>query len=454
MMPQLPESTRAERWSDVAPKFHRLRKNRLILDGVIVLVATMSVNALNLVFTLSMTRQLGISSFGTLYLMMTIFAAGAVFLSIITTVVARLTAESRRKQDEAGLSLLAGSTLTKSALAALGACALILAAGPVMDGFFHLEGLAIVVSLATFVAVQIVLLGMRGILQGLEAFGPLAVSLVTEAVLRTGLAVLWVWMGYGVEGALYAYVLGAGFSLAYTILQISKKTGLRFGGTQLEFGKVLSLAGRVTGATLSLAALSSVDVVLVKHYFVGADPGLYGVVAASGRMLLLAASFVPMIVLPKAAAVAGRESSAKQLLLPAGLAVVGISAAGIAIFGLFPEEIVRLMGGANYLAATQFVLGYGIAMAILGLSGVIVAYRIGLNDFRFVPPIVSLVVAEALAIVWFHSSLAQIVHVVIGANVLALCIVLVGVTGSASRAKEKISKGDRILRLEEVMETM
>jgi len=386
--------------------------------------------------------------------MMTLFAASANLLSITTTITARLTAETRTKRFAVGLEELAGSWLRASGLFGIFLGLMILALGPILDRFFLVEGQAVVISLALLVALQVVLLSMRGVLQGVEAFGVLAVSLASEAAFRTGFAIVSVKLGFGVGGALYAYVLGAAISLGYTLVILQKRGGFKFGGAQLRFQKVFKLTWGVAGATISLAALSSVDVLLVKHYFVGAEPGLYGIVAASGRILLLAASFVPVIVLPKAAAGAASGRSARDLLLPAGLAVIGISIVGLLAFGMFPEFVVRLMGGSGYLAASRFILGYGSAMSVLGLSAVVVAYRIGLNDFRFVPATLSVVVLEVVGIVFFHGSITQIIWIVVGANLLALCAILCGVASASKRAKEAISKADHMLRLEEVIETM
>jgi O-antigen/teichoic acid export membrane protein len=136
-------------------------------------------------------------------------------------------------------------------------------------------------------------------------------------------------------------------------------------------------------------------------------------------------AFIPTIVLPKASA---RRSDGRRTgsLLIASLGTASlIIVAGLAITGLFPRFVVTFLAGRAFADAGAFVLPYTFALGVLALANVTAMYNIGLHRFDFVVPLAAIAVAEIIAVVALHQSVAQVLYILCIGHALALAATLI-----------------------------
>ncbi len=398
-------------------------------------------------FHVVLSREFGLARYGALYTVISIATFIGTMGSILTIIVARLVAELR--DDPARLALLCGSSLRKSAYIGVLAFLVMAALTVPLSHFLRLPDLAVALFLAIYAGMQIALAALRGILQGLQEFARLAFSLSLEALIRTGLAIAMALYGLGVVSSVGAYVLGAVFAVGFSVFAVMRSTRISFGRARLSTSRVMSLSFGAAFSVLTIAALSTVDVLLVRHFFDNVSSSVYGALSLAGKMVFFAVGFLPTILLPKATSNALSGAKPFRILFPATLLVIALSGLALGAFWLFPIPIVNILTGGQYAAAAHYLFRYGLAMAFLGASNAFVAYRIGVSDFRFIPGALFLVVSEAVAIAMFHASLDQVVLIVVAVNAVVLAVVLYGL-GRKSNFTAGSFRSDPVLIAEDI----
>ncbi len=172
---------------------------------------------------------------------------------------------------------LVRSTLQWSLLAA----ALLLPASPLLADWWHLGGWGEAALVLPYAVVSAVLATVRGLLLGASAPSRVAGSYLGATVVRvlTGVA-LTPWLG--VAGALVATVLGELAALVVALLSLPQL--LEGAGPRARLGVAGVLRPAVAVAGLFL--LSTVDLLLARHYLDPRDSGGYVAAATVGKTVL------------------------------------------------------------------------------------------------------------------------------------------------------------------------
>lgn len=418
---------RFRRWRRREP-LRRFLRGDFARHGALVFASTMTVNALNYVFHFFIARRIGVDGYGALYSLLAALALLSVPATVFTMVIVRYAAEFRALGDTERLGALLSWVLGRTLVAA----AALLAAGAAFQvpiaAYLRLGDSREVVAAAAVLGLGIVSPAVRGILQGVEDFRRLAASMLIETGGRTLFGVGAVYAGFGVNGAFLGQACALALCIAYSASAVARHVGARRVPLRFDGRRLLQTTLGVTGATLGLNALGSTDLLLVKHFFSPHDAGVYSVVSLVGKVMLFVVGFIPTIVLPKATARVTRGESPVPILAQAAAAIVALCALGLSALVLEPRLIVRAMSGGAFLAAAPYVLAYGLAMAMLGATTVVVSYKVGLHQFDFLVPMLAIAVCEVVAICLVHPTLGHVIRVVLVANALCLVSALYRIT--------------------------
>ncbi|HET9097156.1 MAG TPA: hypothetical protein VFN37_10870, partial [Candidatus Baltobacteraceae bacterium] len=168
----------------------------------------------------------------------------------------------------------------------------------------------------------------------------------------------------------------------------------------------------------------------VKHYFSAYEAGLYAAVNLTGKVVLFLGSFVPAVILPKAVSKRLRGENSAALLAQAVGVTILLSGSALVLFSAMPGPIVRIFAGHQFVAAAPYVMQYDAAMCLLALVTLAVNYRIGIHQFYFLPWLGAVLACEIIAIVLWHQSLWEVIHVLLIGNGVASALCLWGPNGA------------------------
>ena len=187
---------------------------------------------------------------------------------------------------------------------------------------------------------------------------------------------------------------------------------------------------------LTQIVINNSDILLVKHYFNPTDAGLYASLALIGRMVYFIAWMFVMLLLPDVVRLKKEGKNTKPILFKYVLYITIISLSIITVCYLFPELIVQLFFGEQYLPIASLLWKYGIATSMFAIANIFAYYYLSLD--RYIPVVITgiLGLLQVVLIVFYHNNLEEVVYVQIIAMVILLCIQLLFFTFSHSSNKQ------------------
>ncbi|MBP1464908.1 oligosaccharide flippase family protein [Candidatus Chloroploca sp. M-50] len=391
---------------------HRLRERvpQSLTGGAMLLVSATVVNLGNYIYNLILGRWLGPAAFADANLIVTLFLVitfVTVALQTTTAKFAAMYSASERPAASAELRRWLERGAWLSGMVGL----LIFAVGaPFWQAFFHTESAWPFVMFALGVPFYFMLGVERGMLQGETRFGVLSLSYQAEMWSRLVIGIALVALGWSVLGATGGLTL----SLVVAWLIARKSVPSTPSGEPLtasERTTIIRFAVPVVAALIGQILINNSDVLIVKRFFDANEAGLYAAVALIGRIVFFATWSVVTVLFPIVAQ-RHHRGEAHRYLLYAGLGMVlVISAPIVAATIFFPELIVGLLFGAEYLAVAPLLGGYALATTFYALSNVVISYRLSLDNGGGSMLGLAGGMAQVLALLLFHRDLNEVVLV-------------------------------------------
>jgi O-antigen/teichoic acid export membrane protein len=171
---------------------------------------------------------------------------------------------------------------------------------------------------------------------------------------------------------------------------------------------------------LTQIIINNSDIILVKHYFDSQQAGYYACLALIGRVVYFVAWMFVMLLLPKVIQLKKDGKETQPLLMKYVSYIAILSTVIVLVTFLFPETVVNLMFGKEYLSIAFLLWKYALATSIFAIANIFAYYFLSIN--QYIPVVVSAIVGltQIGLIVFFHDSLEQVVHVQIIAMVILL----------------------------------
>lgn len=261
----------------------------------------------------------------------------------------------------------------------------------------------------------------RGFLQGKSDFKGLAITYQAEMLARLGLTVLLLFI-LNIDpilivaiGILISLILGL-FPLKLT--SIFKLQALV---VEANLSKEIKRFFIVTlFYELTQIIINNSDILLVKHYFDDIEAGLYASLALIGRVVYFMAWMFVMLLLPKIITLKKEGKETKQLLFEYVGYISLLCILIIASTALFPELVVELLFGNEYLEIAPLLWKYAIATSLFAIANIFSYYFLSLGKYK--PVIISGIMglAQIILITYYHDNLQEVVIVQIVAMTLLM----------------------------------
>lgn len=395
-------------------------RQKLLGGSLTLLAGSGLVGVTNLVYNVLTARMLGPTGFAhatSVYtLLMLVSAITLSFQVVCAKYVASHEMESEKAAIFAGLHL-------RGWMASIGIGVMLFLFNHALTRYLNLPDPALISMLAVGTAFYIPLGVRRGYVQGVHAFGPLAINFMLEGLVRLGGAYLLIELGLGVKGAVLASVAAviASYFLVYP------SPGLQSLGSRrvlIAFGEGLQAIVFFSGQVI----INNFDIVLVKHFFVSEQAGIYAAVSLVGRLINMCAWSVVNTMFPVSASAHSSDREARPVLFMSLLMVFSILS--VLILGLWaiPSFLWRTLFGThfelgNYGGLAALLILYAITTGIYSLSSVMITYEMSrkIANTSWLQLVFS--GALVLGICAFHQTLRQVIFVQLVLMVVLLVMV-------------------------------
>lgn len=298
-----------------------------------------------------------------------------------------------------------------------GVSLLIILLAPQISKYFKLPSIVPVYSMAGVVVASLLMPVPLAGLQGLQKFYSLGLTMIFTNIGKLILAVLFVWRGLGVAGALSSLTVSSIFCvlIAFPLLlaYLKKIDFAQPKNLDINFKEIYLYILPVSLATLSFVLFTNIDLILVKHYFEPLEAGYYSIAQMVGKVVLFLPSAICMVMFPKVANSHAREEETVQYLKHSSIYILALVLSAGAIIISFPELILKIFTAKVYPQCYPLVRRFAISMGLFALSFNFLLYYLSLNKTSYVYPFLLLLLIEIAVIYFWHNSLIQILNVVI-----------------------------------------
>ena len=417
-----------------------LRETLLGAFGVMMVAVTLA-SALNYLFSVLMSHMLNVrgafSSFNSLNSIFLIVIMGALaFQTVITKYIAEFEVLGERNKVRLLLKKFSKWLLMLGVAILLVSLAV---AWPLAD-VLHLSSPAFVILLGASVAITLYLTLPNGILQGEQRFLALGLAAISVSSLRIVFGYVLVKAGFGVYGALAAASL-AGLVVTVIILYFYRDLFLGKAEPDESFHPSTALWAivPVALAVFLVIFMTQIDVVIVKALKGAVVADVYSKAALAGKAVLFFPEGVTLVMFPRVSAMRERGEPTGRVLWFSLAAAGGLVGAVVAFYALFPGFTATFFAGKDAKIVTgiaapggiNFVVLFGLVMAIFALIKLLAFYHLALERKAFIAVYAVGAVAEIVGIMLYHRTLPQVLFVmlIVGASLLLISL--------AFAAKEK-----------------
>jgi len=395
---------------------------RIFSGSVVLLSGSSLTTAINLAYNIAVARFLGPKGFGqatVVYTILTLISAVTLSFQIIST-----KAVAQQNSAEGKAAVYRGFHQGAWVCGILVALLLFLFQKAIAS-YLVLSDPMLVAILAIGVAFYVPLGSRRGYIQGTYLFRRLATNFVVEGVIRLGGSVLLILLGYGVEGVIAANSAAVVVAYFAAVPKLASPVP-----NPLRFSSALRETSMAMVFFFGQVLINNCDIVLVKHFFVAQEAGLYAAVAMVGRVIFAFSSAVVNSMFPHVAGTQQVERKDLRVIATSLLLVIGTGSALALGLGIAPAGIWTALFGSGFEIAGPYnfpylLVLYAITTIVFSLSVVVITFEMSYKIAKtsWVQLAFSGVVIAGIC--RFHSSLREVILVQLVLMVaLLICVAL------------------------------
>ena len=249
-------------------------------------------------------------------------------------------------------------------------------------------------------------------------------SLVVKfSLVKLGLGILFVYLGYKVMGAVVAVVLT--YVVAILIFWKPLKKFLQVEATPFPTKNIYIYSIPVFLMITSITLFFSLDVILVKHFFTETQAGLYSALSLLGKIIFFGTLSISQVMFPKVSVqhAIGKKTTRTFYL---SLGVVALCAfCALLVYTFLPKLLVSLLFGTEFFPMIPLVAWFGLFISLIAIVYLTSLYLVSLNKFKFIGLLLSFNVLQIVMIYLFHTSIALVIRIQIELMALLLLLIFI-----------------------------
>ena len=262
----------------------------------------------------------------------------------------------------------------------------------------------------------------NGLLQGFQKFLFLSINSVLGVLFKLGLGVVLVLKGFGVGGALMAFLVASFLPYVFSFypLRFLFFVEVKKFEEKAFLKRVFSFAAPTFVSVLGLVLLYTMDVVLVKHFFSEFEAGLYSAVSVAGKVILFASSPIISVMFPLVSESYTKKEDFKRLFSLALLLILAISLSIALVYFFFPRFVIWFFFGKQFLGASYLLGSFAIFIFLYTFCSAFVNFFLSIQKTKIAFLPIASSILQVVLICFFHSTLSSVIFVSIFVSFLLL----------------------------------
>ncbi len=392
----------------------RLKANSFARNTAIMFGGNMLTNVVAYLYHLVVGRILGPSQYGELAALISIFymlnAPATVLQNVLTKFFSTL--KARRADGQAKKLFLIATTYI--AIVELIMVFILIPFAGAISGFLHLTHTIYVIWLYFIFAVFLLAIVSVSVLQGYQRFLDLTIVTNAGSVVRLVFGAIAAFFGVG--WTLIANIASNVVTYAASLIPLRRIVRSKEQHITLTTKSALVYSVPTFITMTSIAALYSQDVILVKHFFVATEAGLYSSLSVLGKVIFFASSSVISVAFPMLAERSELNRSVAKIIAGSLAVVGGISTGVTVLYVAFPSLIVRMLYGNAFAAASMYMGPFGLFISFFSLANTLSTMYLAIGETKIWMIAVVAALTQTVLIVFRHGSLGAVIT-----NNIAVC---------------------------------
>ena len=380
-------------------------KSRKLTPEQLFMVSVLAVNGGNYLYNLILGRLLGPTAFADAAVLITFLLV----LSFVAMTFQLVTAKFSVLFENELFKNFITRVYQQAFAVGIGLGILIIAFASQLQALFNTSSSTMFIIFGCGVPLYFLMSVNRGAFQGKKAFKSLSITyqgeMLSRLVITLGLILLLDIQSSAVIaiGILLSFVFGL---FPFKMKQISFK---KPAALDAKYSKQIKNFFLLTAFyELTQIIINNSDILLVKHYFESYEAGLYASLALIGRIVYFIAWMFVMLLLPAVVELKKEGKETASVLFKYVGYIAAISIVIVFTCLAFPELIINILFGEQYIAMAPLLWKYAIATSMFAISNIFAYYYLSLD--KYVPVIISGVfgMLQMVLVIFFHESLEQV----------------------------------------------
>ena len=323
-----------------------------------------------------MAKTLGPEDYGVLAVLMSLFYFIGMPSEIIQTTVSRYSTKFKARKEYGKIKRILIDFMFNGFFISL---AIFIVAMPLFYWYskFVDVSFSLVVLMALIIFPSFLAPVSRGILQGMKKFNSLGINMVIEASVKLIVALLLVYFGFRVYGAVIGTLIGATIALIISFLPLGRI--IRTGKEEKKIPHILSYSSSIFYAMIVIMFIQSIDIILAKRFFSSTVAGQYAAASLVGKMIFLCTLSISKVLLPiSSEKYENGENSFRAFIKSFFVIALLCTGATLVIIG-FQDILISVIFSSEYFGIKNILLNLCLAFSFISLSNLILVYGISTN---------------------------------------------------------------------------
>ncbi|MEM3074319.1 MAG: oligosaccharide flippase family protein [Candidatus Pacearchaeota archaeon] len=333
-------------------------------------------NFFNFIFQFLMASMLGPEDYGVFAVLISIFYFMAIPMSSIEMLMSKYTSKFKVKKEHGKIKYLLSKIFSKGIK--LSAVLFILLI-PLMFAFSYFLKIDFFLLILTSSLIFFIftLPAIRGVMLGMKQFVALGGNFIIEGLLKLLAATFLIFIGLRVYGAIIGIIFGTIAAMIFSFIPIRKI--IQSKKERAENLYLFSQSSKIFFAFVAILLFQSIDIILAKRFFSPEMAGQYAVANLLGKIIFFGTFAVTKVMFPIASENHEFGNKTGSIFMKSLSIVAVLSTLVVLVYALFPEIIITLLFGAEYLVISEIVVYMGVAFTLISFSAITLMYAISIN---------------------------------------------------------------------------
>lgn len=414
------------------------KKDKIIIDTIIVFAGTVLGGFLNLLYHLVTVRMLTPQDYGVFNALIAFVSSTTMAISPLGATLTRFFSEYIAKNQISILGNAVRKIFKRLLLIALIVFLVFFICSNVLSQFLKVNPLYIIICGAV-IAFSVFTPPVNSLFQSFQKFALFSAVGIGSSFVKLLVGGVLMYLGFSVFGALVGLLIPAVCILIlYRIFYPKFLNNVNIKKEPVNLFPIYKYFLPVSVAMFSFTFITNIDVILVKHFFSELDAGFYSIAQMVGKIFLFLPSALAIVIFPKSTQNYVNNNHSNKILYKSLIVASVICIFAVLICALFPHFVLSILTGKSNPASLQLVLRFAVAMSMYALLWIVINFALAVHDVRFVIPLAFLTILEALAIYFFHSSLLSVVTLMLIFSIASFLIIFLIVRSNNGFKKQKI----------------